>query len=57
MSREECADAVVLLDGGSDFLMRGDEHGVGDAAGNDTTGPLSLLLLLMMTMMELITLI
>ena len=57
MSREECADAVVLLDGGSDFLMRGDEHGVGDAAGNDTRGPLSLLLLLMMTMMDLITLI
>ncbi len=33
-------DAVVLLDGGSDSLMRGDEHGVGDltedAVGNDT---------------------
>ena len=27
---EECVDAVVLFDGGSDSLMRGDEHGVGD---------------------------
>jgi hypothetical protein len=28
--REESVDAVVLLDGGSDSLMKGDEHGVGD---------------------------
>ncbi len=30
LSREESVDAVVLLDGGSDSLMKGDEHGVGD---------------------------
>ena len=23
-------DAIILMDGGSDSLMRGDEHGLGD---------------------------